>query len=127
MRSATYIYAAINSFLESSDARVYALLIKNGLPQSFRRGDGETAAFLISLMGLSKRQLLQRMETLMAETANLPPTIEERLATCRNSCLIGYRWWFPLHAVGASEFQVIDTQARMDPNIENQRAFTLSP
>lgn len=56
-----------------------AFLIESVLPPSFRRSDSATCTFMLDLMGLSKRQLLQRMEALIAEANNLPPTIEEQL------------------------------------------------
>lgn len=56
-----------------------ATFIEMRLPPSFRRSKSETCTFMLDLMGLNKRQLLQRMEALMAEATNLPPTIEEQL------------------------------------------------
>lgn len=58
---------------------VMAVLIERALPPSFRRSDSEARAFMLDLVRLSKRQRLQRMESLMAEAVSLPLTIEERL------------------------------------------------
>lgn len=58
---------------------VFAILIEGGLPPSFRREDGKTLSFLASLSALTRRQLLKQMNALMQESAQLPPTIAERL------------------------------------------------
>jgi hypothetical protein len=66
---------------ESAPAgHVLALIIDSVLPPSIRRHDFSTAGFLAELHRLTERRLRQRMKTLMAQIANMPDSIDERLA-----------------------------------------------
>lgn len=64
----------------ASACEVFAALINKGLPPSFQRSDASAAAFLVALGWLTERQLRQEMRALMAQIANMPRSVEERLA-----------------------------------------------
>lgn len=66
---------------KSDSARlILAQLISNVLPPSLQRGETSTVNFLVDLFSMTKRQLQQRMAALMAQIADMPDSIEERLA-----------------------------------------------
>lgn len=66
--------------MSASASGVLAAIIDKTLPPSFQRNEGSTLAFLMDIHRLTKRQLGQRMQALMAQIANMPDDIEERLA-----------------------------------------------
>lgn len=67
---------------------VFAGVIETGLPPSFQRSEGETRSFVLNLTSLTKRQLLNQMDVLMREAAQLPPTIAERLEARKRASMV---------------------------------------
>lgn len=67
--------------MSASAGGVFAMIIDNALPPSLQRGaSSSTLNLLMDLQSLTKRQLRQRMKELMAQVADMPDSIEERLA-----------------------------------------------
>lgn len=77
----------ISSKLKSRDGAVrgvflgdiFASMINNSLPPSFQRSELSTISMLMELQRLGKKQLLQRMRSLMTQIKAGPKSIQERL------------------------------------------------